>query len=239
MEEILYGKYRMKVCGSQFRLSTDSMVLADFIRVPANSRVLDLGCGCGALDLLLLGREDRLQITGVELQAEAAETAAENLRSSGFSDRFSVISSDLRAHRSFLSANSFDAVISNPPYYPPSSGQTSAEPALAIARSELYCTLPDLCRCASYALRFGGSFTLVHKPERLADLICALRAEKLEPKRIRFVRHHAESPVSLVLLEARLGGRPGLQYEPDLVLFHPDGQETEAYRRIYHQEDTP
>ena len=239
MEETLYGKYRMNICGSQFRLSTDSMVLADFIRIPANSRVLDLGCGCGTLDLLLLGQEPSLQMTGVEIQREAAAAAEDNLRRNGFAAGFSVISSDLREHRSFLAANSFDAVISNPPYYPPSRGRLSADPALAVARSELSCTLPDLCRCTAYALRFGGSFTLVHKPERLADLICALRAEKLEPKRIRFVRHKAESPVSLVLLEARLGGRPGLYYEPDLVLFHPDGTETNAYRQIYHTEDTP
>ena len=88
-----------------------------------------------------------------------------------------------------------------------------------------------------WCLRFGGSFFLVHKPERLADLMVFLRAARLEPKRLRFVRHSAASAVSLVLLEARLGGKPGLQIEPELVLYGPDGSESAACRRIYHRQE--
>ena len=84
-------------------------------------------------------------------------------------------------------------------------------------------------------LRSGGSFCLVHRPERLADIICALRAQRLEPKRLRFVRHHPGATVSLMLIDSRLDGKPGLQLEPDLILFDENGQETAEYRRIYHR----
>lgn len=87
------------------------------------------------------------------------------------------------------------------------------------------------------ALRWGGRFFLVHKPERLVDLMTGLRAARLEPKRIRFVRHRAENAVNLVLIEARLGGGPGLQFEPDLVLYTQTGELSAAGRRIYHLQE--
>ncbi|MCQ2421285.1 MAG: methyltransferase [Clostridia bacterium] len=233
MKELLRGKIRMEIADSLFRLSTDSMVLADFARIRNGCRVLDLGCGCGTLGLLLLADDPSLHVTGIELQACAAETALRNVRHNALDDSFRVIHADLREYSALNLANGFDAVISNPPYYPVESGKQADEQPLSIARSEVCCTLADLCRSAAGCLRFGGSFTLVHKPERLADLICTLRSCRLEPKRIQFVRHSALQEVSLVLMEARLGGKPGLKFEPDLILFSPDGAPTDQYRRIY------
>ena len=236
MEEQIGGKYRMELSQTQFSLSTDSIALADFARVFSGARVCDLGCGCGALGLLLLAKCETLQVTGVEIQEPAARCTAENAAQNGLS-QFSVLHGDLREYRTLLPANGFDIVVSNPPYYPVSGGAAPEKLPLAIARSEVCCTLSDLCACAAWCLRFGGSFFLVHKPERLTDLLCDLRAVRLEPKRIRFVRHRAQSAVSLVLLESRLGGRPGLQYEPDLVLYEPDGSASADCRRIYHQQE--
>ena len=108
--------------------------------------------------------------------------------------------------------------------------------ALARARSEETCSLSQLCDAADWLLRWGGKFVLVHRPERLADLIWELRSRKLEPKRIRFVRHRPDSTVNLVLLEARKGGNPGLAYEPDLIFYDRNGTETEEYRNLYHKE---
>ena len=115
------------------------------------------------------------------------------------------------------------------------SGGVSPDDARAIARSEVCCPLDDLCMCASYLLRFGGDFFFVHRPERLCDLLCTLRAHGLEAKRMRLVRHHAGADASLVLIAARRGGRPGLKIEPELLLTAPDGTESAEYRRIYHR----
>ena len=233
MEELLRGKYRMRVADAQFRFSTDSMVLADFARIRKNSSVLDLGCGCGTIGFLLLAQDLTLQITGVEIQPQAAAAAAENVRLNSLSDSFSVIEGDLREYSALSLAGRFDAVISNPPYYSLSSGKPRESETLSIARTEIACSLQELTRAAAGCLRYGGSFTLVHKPERLVDLVCSLRENRLEPKRLRFVRHSTSSDVSLVLLEARLGGSPGIRYMPDLILFSADGEPTEDYRRIY------
>lgn len=232
-QETLWNGIRLLQDQGQFRLSTDSVVCASFARFPAGSRVADLGCGGGAISMLLLANDPTLHLTGIELQPEAARMAEENAAINP--GDFTVLQGDLRQIRSLLPAGSMDHAISNPPYFPVGSGLTAADEAIAIARSEETCDLSQLTAAASWLLRWGGSFVLVHRPERLADVICALREQKLEPKRIRFVRHTASGPVSLLLLEARKGGKPGLTYEADLILRTADGQETEETKRIYHR----
>lgn len=237
MEDLLFGRIRMKIPDAQFRVSTDSMVLADFCRIKPGSRVLDLGCGCGTLGLLLLGADGTLQLCGIELQEAAARQAQENAEENGFSDRMHIVCGDLRQAHTQIAPGNFDCVISNPPYYPPESGYLHTQDSLSAARSELCCPFDALCAAAARALRWGGRFFLVHKPERLVDLLTGLRTARLEPKRIRFVRHRAESGVNLVLIEARLGGKPGLQYEPDLILYAQTGELSAEGRRIYHLQE--
>lgn len=231
--ETLWNGVKLLQPSDQFRLGTDSVVLAAFARFPKGVAVADLGCGGGAVALMLLANDPSLHVTGIELQPQAADLARENAKRSGLD--FTVLQGDLRQIETLLPAGSMDCVISNPPYFPVGSGQTAKASPLAQARSEETCSLAQLVHGAAWLLRCGGRFCLVHRPERLADLIWELRSRKLEPKRIRFVRHKQDSPVNLVLLEARKGGKPGLQYEPDLILFDADGQETEECRRIYHR----
>lgn len=229
-QETLWNGVTLLQPENQFRLGTDSVACAAFARFSRGTAVTDLGCGSGAIALMLLASDPTLQVTGVELQPEAARLAQENAARSGL--RCTVLEGDLREIRSLLPAGSMDGVISNPPYFPVGSGPGGPR---AAARSEQTCTLAQLTQAAAWLLKYGGSFVLVHRPERLADLIWELRSQNLEPKRIRFVRHRPRSPVSLVLLEARKGGKPGMQYEPDLVLFTEDGEETPDYKTIYHR----
>ena len=235
MEELFCGKYRMQIPAAQFSLSTDTMALADFAHVKHGARVCDLGCGCGALGLLLLAGDETLHVTGIEIQEAAARCAMENAALNSLSG-FSVLHGDLREYRTLLPANGFDAVLSNPPYYPVESGAIADDAPLAIARSELCCTLSCLCACAAWCLRFGGSFFLVHKPERLTDLLVTLRENRLEPKRLQFVRHHPGAAVSLVLIESRLGATPGLTLANDLLFYTDSGEKTADYKRLYHEE---
>ena len=217
-----------------FRLSTDSILLADFIRPGAARRGIDLGCGSGILALLLLERCGSLHMTGLELLPEAAALAGENFAANGLSARGEAVCGDLRQHRALFPAGSFDLAAANPPYYPVSAGQLSPDPARAAARSELECSLEELCEAAAWLLHSGGSFSLVYKPERLSELFCCLSAHGLEPKRLRLVCDRAESAPSLALVESRRGGRPGLSVEPCLLLRSADGTPSEEQRRIYH-----
>ena len=129
--------------------------------------------------------------------------------------------------------------VCNPPYYPVNSGALTEESLRRTARAEVDCTLNDVCQAACRSLRWGGYFCLVHKPERLTDLLCALRENGLEPKRLRPVCTRPERAPSLVLLEARRGGKPGLRMEPPLVLENSDGSPTAELNRIYFREEAP
>ena len=212
--------------GPGFPLSTDSMVLADFVRLPRNASVLDLGSGCATLGLLLCARDPSCCVTGMELQEAAHAAAVENIARNGLESRLSSICRDLRDMP--VAPGSFQVCVSNPPYF--SGG--AAHSKNPTARQEDTCTPKDLFAAASRALRWGGDFFLVHKPERLAQLCFEASSHGLEPKRLRLVRHRPDAPVSLILLSCRKGGKPGLQWE-ELTLFTSDGKATEDYKRIY------
>lgn len=217
-----------------FRLSTDSILLADFIRPGSASRGIDLGCGSGILALLLLTRSEKLDMTGLELLPEAAALCGENFAANGLDARGHALCGDLRRFRELFPAGSFDLAASNPPYFPVSAGLVSPDPGRAAARSELTCSLEELCEAAAWLLRSGGSFSLVYKPQRLSELFCCLSAHGLEPKRLRLVCDRAESAPSLALVESRRGGRAGLTVEPCLILQEEGGGPSPEQRRIYH-----
>ena len=147
-----------------------------------------------------------------------------------------MLAGDIRTHRSLFRTGSFDLAVANPPYFPVGSGAAAPDPGRAAAREEGSCTLEELCAAAAWLLRTGGSFCLVHRPERLSELFCALSAHGLEPKRLRLVCPRESSAPSLVLAEARRGGRPGLQIEPALVLSDAAGNESAEVKRIYRRE---
>lgn len=220
-----------------FRPGTDTFLLSSLPRLKPGLRVCDLGCGTGLLSLLLLQRQPQLTVTGIDLQPEAIRLAEKAARENCLTDRLSFRLEDLR--ETALPAGSFDLAASNPPYYPQSSGRLAADASRRAARAELYATLEDLYRAAARLLRWGGSFCLVHKPERLTDLLCAGREAGLEPKRLRFVCRRPGDPPSLLLLECRRGGRPGLTAEPPLVLEAPDGSPSPEVERIYFRQEDP
>lgn len=230
--DILSDRYTLALCDGAFPLSTDSMVLADFVKLPKNARVLDLGSGCGTLGLLLCAKSEQCTVTGIELSEADHLTALENIRRNGLNDRLYSLCADLRVMPPQIPAGSFDCCVSNSPYF--SGGASSRR--TPIARQELECTPADLFTAASKALRWGGDLFLVHKPERLAQLCAEASAAGLEPKRLRLVRHRPEGPVALILLQCRRGGKPGLQWE-ELTLHNTDGSPTADFRRIYHMKE--
>ena len=220
---------------AHFRLGTDCVLLADFVNTAGAKRGIDLGCASGALMLLLLERAPGLHMTGLEIVPEAASLARENMALNGFETRGEIVTGDIREYRALFRAGSFDLVVCNPPYFPQGSGALPSDADRAAARSELLCTLPELCAAAAYLLHTGGRAFFVHRPERLSELLVCMTAAGLEPKRLRLVCRDASAVPSLVLVEGRRGGKPGLTIEPSLCLYDADGSESAAYKRIYHR----
>lgn len=219
--------------GSVHKPGTDSFLLGSFPRLRRGLRVCDLGCGTGLLGLLLLQRQRDLTVTGVEIQPRAAALSDRAAEENGLESRLRALRGDLRQTRGLLPAGGFDLCVSNPPYFAEGSGAASPDAARQAARGETDCTLEDLCRAAAYLLRWGGVFCLVFRPERLTDLLCALRENGLEPKRLRMVEARPGAAPSLLLAEARRGGKPGLILEPPLRLTDEAGAPTAEYHEAY------
>ena len=228
MEQLPNG-YTLEIPAGAFPLSTDSMALAHFVRLPSGARVLDLGSGCGTLGLLLCAGDPGCTVTGVELDPAAHEAALENIRRNGLSSRLESICEDLRLFSRHVTPGSYSVCVSNPPYF--SGGPASR--ALPQARREDTCSLEDLMSCAARALKFGGDLFLVHRPERLGEIIARGAAQGLEAKRLRLLRHREGGPVSLILVQLRKGARPGLLWEEE-SLHHADGSPAPYYKSIYH-----
>lgn len=198
------GPYLYRWDDGCFPLGADSLALGEFCTLKPRSRVLDLGCGAGLLLLLCARREEELSLSGVELDPAAAGLARENLSENGLVGE--IVTGDFEK---VPLPEKVDLVISNPPWYPNGSGEPGGP-----GRIE-GCTLPRLCAAAARALKPRGRFALVHAPERLVDLLSALRGAGLEPKRLQFCRGREDKSPYAALVEAVKGGRPGLEIMPD------------------------
>ena len=197
-----------------FPPSTDSFALGYFAAPKSGSKVCDLGCGTGLLGALLMARNTGLTLHNVELQERALALAGRTFAENGWQAEFAL--GDLRDAAMLPAAGTMDYAVSNPPYFRAGSGASAPEPSRQSAREESNCTIADVCTAAARVLRWGGSFAVVYRPERLVDLLVSLRAHGMEPKRLRFVQ--TKDVPSLVLVESRRGGKPGLTVEPPLII---------------------
>jgi len=227
--ETLHNGFTLRIAPGCFPLSTDSMLLSGFAAPPKSARILDLGSGCGTLGLLLCASDPSCRVTGVELSTCAHEAALENIRANALAPRMESICADIRTVPTLFAPGVFDCCISNPPYF---SGGPASE-TVPLARREDCCSPQDLFRAAAWSLKYGGTFYLVHKPQRLAQLCGLACACNLEPKRLQLVRHRPDKEIGLILLACRKGAKPGLRWE-ELCLHDAQGAPTEAYRKLYH-----
>lgn len=233
-DELWPGGPRFLQKEDSFRLSTDSVLLAHFAKSIRAKKILDIGCGAGVLTLILSHARPVANVAGIDIQPESVSLSRANLEANGF-DPAAVTEGDIRNYREHFQAGFFDLVVSNPPYFPVESGYNAPLDSRAIARDERCLNLDELCAAAKYLCRWGGAFALVHRPERLSEIFCALTKHGLEPKRLRMVQYKAGHAPNLVLIEARRGGKPGLNIEKPLILCEADGSDTEEVREIYHR----
>lgn len=227
--ETLHNGFTLSLSEGAFPLSTDSIALGGFVELKKDARVLDLGSGCGTLGLLLCAKSETCRVTGIELDPKAHEMALYNAKTNGIDARLTSICADVNSLSNQIPAGSFDCCVSNPPYF--SAGPQSLK--TPFARRDDRLTMEALLQAAARALRYGGDFYLVHRPELLAQ-ICALGSvNALEPKKLCLLRHREKGPVSLILVHLKKGGKPGLSWQEE-ALHHPDGSVTDYYRTLYH-----
>ncbi len=221
-----------------FCFGMDAVLLTNYCDIKNNSTVVDLGTGTGIIPILLSGKRNYSKAYAIEIQEEVAEMAKRSVMLNDLQDKIEVLNIDLKDVLNYLPSNSFDAVISNPPYKLNNSGIVNPSDKKAISRHEIMCSLEDVISTASSLLKQYGRFYMVHRPDRLADIMCLLRKYRLEPKQIRFVHPRAAEKPNMILIRASKNGNPELKFDSPLYIYGEDGKYTKDVYDIYQCEGT-
>lgn len=217
-----------------FCFGIDSILLTDFAKeIKQNSTVLDLGTGTGIIATLLCKKTKLKQIIGIEIQEEVAKMAKESIELNKLEDKFQVINMDIKEVPSKFALQSFDAIVTNPPYKKKQTGLTNNNQKQLISRHETTATLEDFIKISSKMLKDKKSLYIVHRPDRLADIIQILRNNKLEPKIIKFVQPNIQKEPNLVLIKAIKNANPFLKIEKPIYIYNEDGTYTNEILKIY------
>ena len=234
MTEYKYEKLTDKiyVCAStEHRFGTDAFLLADFSQYRRKDKVCDLGTGCGIIPLIMQKKYPPEIIYAVDIQEGAVEQLKAGMEKSEV-ENIIPICADLKNLWENAPVGQLDLVTCNPPYKAVNAGFESQLTAQKIARHEIMCNIDDVCRSAEKLLKFGGRLCICNRPERLADVICAMRNNNIEPKRIRFVSKNPDSVPWLFLIEGKKGSKPFMQIETQLYIRNENGFSDEL-QRIY------
>lgn len=238
IDDLQYKGLKLIQKDKAFRFGLDAVLLANFVDVKKGSSVIDLGTGTGIISILLAGKTEAASIVGLEIQEEIAEMAQRSVKMNCLEDRVKIVCGDIKDSVDLFGASSFDAVVSNPPYMNQGGGIINISDTKAIARHEILCTLEDVIRSASKLLVPGGQFAMVHRPDRLADIIWLMRNFTIEPKYIRFVHPSPYRKANLLLIKGTRQGRPQLKMMEPLYVYDEEGKYSKEINEIYCREVT-
>lgn len=219
-----------------FCFGIDAVLLANFVRLKRNARVVDLGTGTGIIPILLAGKSRTSHITGIEIQEEVADMARRSVRLNKLDDRIKILNADLKEAENFLEVNQYDVVTSNPPYMH-TQGLINENDKKAISRHEIKCSLEDVIRVSSRLLKHNGRLFMVHRPIRLVDIMVYCRQYKIEPKRLQFIHPTYNKKPNLLLIECVKAAKPELKILDPLYVYGEDGKYTGQILNIYGRKD--
>jgi tRNA1Val (adenine37-N6)-methyltransferase len=217
----------------KFKFTIDAFLLTGFIEPKKNHRIIDLGTGGGVLPLLIAGQREVQSIYGLEIQPELVSMAARSVAMNGLTGKISIVEGDLRNFPDMLKPNSFDYVISNPPFFAADQGIISENQALAKAKFEIDCTLEDVVKAAARLVRANGRVAFIYSAARLADLLLNMAKVHLSPTRLRPVYPKTGSDSNLVLFEARPSAKCPLEVLPPLTIYDETGEYSAEMNRIF------
>ncbi len=215
-----------------FCFGLDAVLLSSFPEIKKGDKVFDMCTGSGIVPILLAAKTDAASILGMEIMPEVANMAKRSVLMNGLS-HVEIVHGDIKTATEVLGHGVFDVVTCNPPYKRASSGLVCADDMRTVARHEILCTLEDVISQGSGPLRFGGKLCMVHRPERLCDIVCLMRKYKTEPKRLRYVHPSPDKPPMLILIEGARGGREFLKTLPPLFVHDSEGNKTAEIEGIY------
>ena len=220
-----------------FCFGIDAVLLANFAKVKDKDIVLDLGTGTGIIPILIAGHTNAKDITAVEIQPEISDMAKRSVALNNLEDRIKIVNDDLKNIDKYLKHNSFDVIVTNPPYIKNNGGLINEIDTKSISRHEIKCSLEDVVRVSAKLLKHNGKFCMVHRPDRLVDIITLMRKYKVEPKALRFVHGSIGKDAKLILIKGVKGAKAELKVEASLYVYDENGNYTKEIDYIYNRRE--
>lgn len=233
LDELHRNGYYIIQNPDRFCFGMDAVLLSGFAGVKPGERAIDLGTGNGIIPILLEAKTRGEHITGLEIQPENVDMARRSVALNHLEERIAIAQGDIKDASKIFGASSFHVVTTNPPYMTGSHGLTNLNPAKAVARHEILCSLEDVVRESAKLLVPGGRFYMVHRPFRLAEIFCTMSRYGIEPKRMRLVHPFKDKEPNMVLVEGLRGGRPRITVERPLIVYEKPGVYTAEIYDIY------
>lgn len=219
-----------------FCFGIDAVLLSDFAKnIKRNSNVMDLGTGTGIISILLCGKTDLKKIIGVEVQEQVYDMACRSAELNDLENRFEVINENILNLTNNFQNNSFDAIVTNPPYKKQNTGITNDEEKKLISRHEILANLEDFISVSNKLLKDKGEFYMIHRPERMVDIFALMRKYKIEPKEVRLVFSNEKSSPKMVLIKGVKNGGEYLKFRENLYIYNDDGTYTDEVLKIYNK----
>lgn len=219
----------------KFCFGMDAVLLANFAaqEIKKKNLVLDLGTGTGIIPLLLWAKAQPKKIIALEIQEQMAEMAKRSVLLNGLEDTIEILQGDIKNPPKEIYPNTYDAIVTNPPYMKNISGLQNPEQSKAISRHEILCSLEDVLRTSKRLLKPRGKFYMIHRSHRLVDILSLMRELHIEPKRIRFIQPTREKAPNLVLIQGIKGSKPEVTIESPLYVYEDNGDYTQEIYDIY------
>ena len=219
-----------------FCFGIDSVLLSDFAKgIKKNSTIVDIGTGTGIISILLSAKTDVRKIYGVEIQEDVANMAKRSVELNHLEDKIEIINTNIKNIFDFLEPNKIEAIVTNPPYMKLNTGAQNEERKKLISRHEVECTLEDIIQISYKLLKCNGAFYMVHRAERIVDILYYLRQYKLEPKVLRFIQSSVGKEPNLALIKAVKNAGYQLTLEKPLIIYNNDGEYTDEILEIYNK----
>lgn len=235
LDDLEYKRLKIIQREGLYHFTSDSVLLANLVKVYKGAKVLDLGTGSGIIAILIAAKTEAASVTGIEIQEEMADMASRSVEYNGLSDRVKILKLDIKDAASYFGGESFDIVVVNPPYGRLNSGDTADSLNIRISKTELKITLQEIILNAAKLLRFGGRFYIVHKAERLAETVSLMDRHNLTVKKITNIQPKAGKSVDTVIIEGKKGAKQGMKAEI-LVVYNQDNSYTREAAKLYAKE---
>lgn len=216
-----------------FNFSLDSVLLANFVKVNNNQKIIDLCTGNAPIPLFL-SCKTKSKIIGVELQKEIYDLAVKSIKLNNLEKNIELINGDINDVYKDFETDTFDLITCNPPYFKYNSkNNLNSNDIKAIARHEIHFKLEDIFKISRKILKNNGKIALVHRTDRLIDIINLMKTYNIEPKRLQFIYPFKNSESNLVLIEGSKNGKAGLKVLNNIIVHNEDGSYTEEVENIF------